>query len=519
MLIPNKEKRKLFEDPVCLKIGTNQLSFRIKTKPMNKPSFILRIILLVLFVLGITPQITKSQSTSIQNKFIEWQKTPELAHTSICVNVTDNQTGEEIIGTSPQVSLVPASIFKVITTATALDVLGPDFRFNTQLSYSGILRNDTLLGDLQIIGGGDPTLNSSYFPENGSVIEKWLDAIRQKNIKVITGNLIVDGTAYESQGISDTWAWEDLGCAYGAGTSGISFCDNMFEIHLSSEKIAEKPTQIVKIIPEIPNLEIQNEVLSSDIDGDHSCIFGRAEENKRIIRGTIPKNKTDFVINASTPNPAALLANELRKKLSGNGIIISGQSLFGKAKSGENQSTLISLIQSPSLREIIKVTNYESVNLFAEHFLKQLAFQKNGLGTIKDGCKIITEFWKEKGLDMNGFFMTDGCGLSRFDGVTARQMVDVLRYMKTQSAYSDDFIQSLPSAGNGTLSAFRPEDFPNQCLHAKSGSMTRVRCYAGYLTTTSGRQLSFAIMLNNFSCNSSEAGKKIRELLIELRKM
>jgi len=91
--------------------------------------------------------------------------------------------------------------------------------------------------------------------------------------------------------------------------------------------------------------------------------------------------------------------------------------------------------------------------------------------------------------------------------------------MKTRSAYSEDFYQSLPAAGGGTLSRFSQQDFPNECLRAKSGSMTRVRSYSGYLTTISGRQLSFAIMLNNFSCSQSEAFRKIEEILVELRKL
>jgi len=129
------------------------------------------------------------------------------------------------------------------------------------------------------------------------------------------------------------------------------------------------------------------------------------------------------------------------------------------------------------------------------------------------------QFWKEKGLDITGFFMNDGSGLSRFNAVTASQMVSILNYMKTKSLYSTDFYQSLATVGNGTLTVFNSDNFPGQCLRAKSGSMTRVRCYAGYLTTVSGRQLSFAIMLNNFSCSQSEVFRKIEELLGELRKL
>ena len=153
------------------------------------------------------------------------------------------------------------------------------------------------------------------------------------------------------------------------------------------------------------------------------------------------------------------------------------------------------------------------------HLLKHLAWNRNGLGTTDDGCKFIQQFWKEKGVDLNGFFMNDGSGLSRFNAITAGQMISVLNYMKTKSKYSAEFYQSLATVGKGTITYFNAEDFPNQCLRAKSGSMTRVRCYAGYLTGISGRELSFAIMLNNFSCSQREAIRKIEEVLIELRKL
>ena len=459
----------------------------------------------------------QSALNSIQQKITAWQTSAGLANASIGITVSDNLTNEKLIESKPQLSLVPASILKTITTATALEVFGPDFRFQTTLSYSGTVRNDTLFGDLQIMGGGDPTLGSKYFPDSNPFLEEWVKALQANHVKVITGNLILDATIYEPQMIPNTWIWEDIGNYYGAGASGISIYDNLYEIHLKSESEADQPTQIIRIVPEIPNLELTNEVLSSDLNSDQAYVFGSPEENRRVIRGTIPKNRSDFVVKASVPNPAALLASEFRRKLSGSGISVSGATKYEKVKT--EPSIQLSVIQSPPLRDIIRVTNHESVNLFAEHFLKHLAFQKSSLGTTKDGCKFVVQFWKDKGLDMNGFFMNDGSGLSRFNAITASQIVSVLNYMKTKSAYSEDFYQSLPAAGDGTLSKFSQQEFPNECLRAKSGSMTRVRSYAGYLTTISGRQLSFAIMLNNFSGSQSEAKRKIEEILVDLRKL
>jgi serine-type D-Ala-D-Ala carboxypeptidase/endopeptidase (penicillin-binding protein 4) len=480
---------------------------------MNRHKFLIGLLLMLISICG-TAQI---KTTEIRDKIAVWQNSTALSHAEIGISVSDNQTGEMLIQTDPQLSLAPASILKLVTTATALEVFGPEFKFSTYFSYSGTIRNDTLFGNLQIIGGGDPTLGSDYFPENKEFLDIWIKALKERNIKSVKGTLVLDASIYDSELIPNTWIWEDIGNYYGAGASGISVFDDLYEIHLKSSPEAGKITQIIRISPEIPNLNLKNEVLSSDINSDQAYVFGSPMEYNRTIRGTIPKNQSDFVVKASVPNPAEILSNEFRKRLLENRISISGIAKYEKTKPA--QSNQLSVIQSPPLKDIIKVTNHESVNLFAEHLLKHLAYQRTGLGTTKDGCKFIEQFWKDKGLDMSGFFMNDGSGLSRFNGITASQITGVLTYMKTKSKFSDDFQQSLASVGNGTLTVFNPNSFPDDCLHAKSGSMTRVRCYAGYLTTISGRQLSFAVMLNNFSCSQSEATKKIEELLLELRKM
>lgn len=483
---------------------------------MSKPNSLLKIFSFSLFILWVTLTNAQNPITSIQQRISAWQNTSAFANASICLAVSDNQTGEALLKSEPQLSLEPASIMKTVTTATALETLGPDFRFETVLSYSGTIRNDTLFGDLQIIGGGDPTLGSKYFPENNHFLEDWTKALQSKNIRIIIGNLVMDASIYEQQSIPGTWIWEDIGSYYGAGASGISVYDNMYEIHLKSGNEAGQPTLVTRIVPEIPNLDLQNEVLSSDLNSDQSYVFGSPMESRRIIKGTIPKGKCDFVLDASVPDPAALLATTFRKKLSSTGISISGETKSEKAKPASVQ---LSVNQSPVLSDIIRVTNHESVNLFAEHLLKHLAFKQYGLGTTKEGCNLVVQFWKDKGVDMTNFFMNDGSGLSRFNAVTASQMVNILNYMKNQSKYSSDFYQSLATTGNGTLTVFKNENFPNQCLRAKSGSMTRVRCYTGYLTTISGRQLTFAILLNNFSCNQQEAIQKIEDLLVDLRKL
>lgn len=469
-----------------------------------------------LFFAGLVCSAGAQQPTNaLKQLFSEWQTSRELAYASIGLAVSSLNSGEMLFRSEPQLSMAPASVLKTVTTATALEIFGPEYRFTTRLSHSGIIRNDTLFGDLQVIGGGDPTLGSKYFPETQSFLKEWTKTIQSLKIRHIRGNLVFDAGIYEQQIIPNTWIWEDLGNYYGAGACGLTVFDNLYEIHLNSPAAADQPTKITGISPEIPNLDLKNEVLSSDINSDQAYVFGSPLETKRIIRGTIPKNKPDFVVKASVPDPPALLASLFRKELERNGISISGENKFEKATAGEP----VVETNSPPLSEIIRVTNYESVNLFAEHLLKHLAWKAYGLGTTKGGCKFIEQFWKGKGLDLSGFFMNDGSGLSRFNAVTPVQLVQVLNYMHNQSPYSSAFESSLPTAGNGTLYLFNSTDFPGDCLRAKSGSMTRVRCYAGYLNTVSGHQLSFVFMLNNFACTQTEAIRKIKDALFKLRQL
>lgn len=448
-----------------------------------------------------------------------WSRQNMLANATIGIYLQDAATGEVLGSFNPRLSLIPASTLKILTTAAALEILGPDYRFSTRLGINGTVRNDTLTGDLIILGGGDPALGSKYFREHylkDHFLKVWADSLSASNIHYVNGNLITDATIYDDQTIPVTWIWEDMGNYFGAGTSGLSVYDNTCEIHLWSPPAAGKPTRIISITPVIPGITFDNRVVSSDDQRDLAYVFGSPLDSARVIRGTIPKGKKDFMIRASVPDPARLLACEFRNMIGTKGIRIAGGIRDQKSRDAESMVTR-STIFSPPLVDLVNVTNHESVNLFAEHLLKHLAYLETGQGTTAEGTRIITDFWKSKGIDTRGLFMCDGSGLSRFNAITTRQMVQVLAYMKNKSPYGDLFYSSLPTVPNGTLVYFDPKNFPDYCLHTKSGSMTRVRCYAGSLKTASGKLILFAVFLNNFSCSQSNAISLIEKLLVGLR--
>lgn len=478
------------------------------------PRYAIFTLMLCLSVLFATAQ----EKEAIQRAFNRWSKSDVLQHTTIGFYALDARTGEVLGSSTPQLSMAPASTLKLLTTGAALELLGANYRFETKLAYSGYIQSDTLHGDLVIVSGGDPALGSKYFKDYKpyqNFVGNWASDIGNLGIKCITGNLIVDTSIYDTQSIPDTWIWEDMGNYYGAGTFGLSAYDNTYEIHFSSPALAGEQTQLLYTLPALPYIDFDNQVLSSDENRDKAFVYGSPIDTKRIIRGTIPKNRHDFTVKASIPNPPLLVGSQFMQELGLKQIELSGDIRCDIYQKPESLIT-VSVVESPRLSEIVDVTNHESVNLFAEHILKQIAFETTGLGTTETGIDLVTEFWEQHGMDTDGLFMEDGSGLSRFNAITPSQMGFVLNYMKNKSLNSDVFFKSLPTVPNGTLWYFNPGYFPNNALRAKSGSMTRVRCFAGELKTRSHQDILFAIFLNNFSCSQNQAIKSIEKLLVEI---
>ena len=214
-------------------------------------------------------------------------------------------------------------------------------------------------------------------------------------------------------------------------------------------------------------------------------------------------------------HPEELLAEAFLHHLAKAGIFITGAVKFEKANPEKFQAVYIQ--ESPKLKDIIIVLNHESVNLFAEHLVKQLAAEKDGVGNRQTGIEIIKDFWNSKGIDTDALFMEDGSGLSHFNAVAPEQFTKMLDYMYNRSENSTVFIASLPKSGNGTLSGFDMTFFPGNTLHAKSGSMTRVRCYTGYLKLDSGQTAAFSIMVNQFAGTHAQLITNIQYLLHEIK--
>ncbi|SHI62278.1 D-alanyl-D-alanine carboxypeptidase / D-alanyl-D-alanine-endopeptidase (penicillin-binding protein 4) [Tangfeifania diversioriginum] len=440
-------------------------------------------------------------------------------HATAGIHIVDLSSGEEVYALNSDKLMIPASTMKLVTSAAALQILGPDYRFQTKIGYTGEIVDATLQGDLVVIGGGDPALGSEYFTTHyyqPNFLQSWAEQVNAAGIKRVEGNLVLDGSLYDSEKIPPKWIWEDIANYYGAGASALTAYDNLFRITFRSPRKANQPTEIVAVYPKVGGLTFKNEVLSSNINRDRAFVFGSPLDGKRVIRGTIPKNRSAFTIKASNPFPEQMLADNLWQQLNNAGIFISGNVVFKKVSAHKFQNIYIQ--ESPQLAEIVRVLNIESVNLFTEHLVKQIAVETNEIGNREDGLQQITDFYRKNNFDTNQIVMEDGSGLSHFNLVTPQFFTHLLSYMANSEQIFPVFENSLPSAGEGTLYQFDPENFSEESLLAKSGSMTRVRCYAGYLTANSGKKLAFSFMFNHFSGSHSELINLLGDIFIALKK-
>jgi len=472
------------------------------------------------FMLVFAFAMSYGQKHSFDDVISKFVSDKDFKGASIGIALIDLETGKLVGSHQRETILIPASVMKIFSTSAALDQLGPDYRFKTVLSYSGSIENGTLKGDLIVKGQGDPTLGSSKI-NNGSLdqlLAEIVKAIKALSITNIEGRIIVDGSFYGTTSVSPHWNWADLGNYYGGGAWGINVADNEFSITFKqSSQLGESPA-IIKIEPSIPGMTLLNEVKSGPANsGDNAYIFGAPYQSERIVRGTIPLGKGLFTIKGSMPDPARFLSQTLRDHLLNNGIKILGDAVTDRDITLQRESDLtpIKTLLSPELREIIKVINKHSNNLYAESLFRMIAQSKESDAAMESN-KVMEKWMKSFTGDEQPVWFYDGVGLSRSNGVSAYQTA-LLLYRMTQKPYFQNFSESLASPGEeGTFRNIFKDMPPRSSFKGKSGSIQRVRSYAGYLEHMNGKKYAFAVICNNFDANYSGMTKKLERLIYEL---
>lgn len=458
---------------------------------------------------------------------VKWLlQAPYMRGASFSLVVKDVQEGRTVYCYDTDRLQSPASVLKTVATATALEILGEDYRYPTALEYDGILENGTLEGNLYIKGSGDPSLGSSHFAlGQNKFLSTWIAALQKAGIKHITGSVISDESIFDTEGVSIKWLREDMGNYYAPGSYGISIFDNMYKLSLQTGAAGTRPV-LKGTEPDIPFIRFKNYLKAAPVSSDSAYIIGAPLDDVRYLYGVLPANREAYVLKGDIPDPALYLARYLTDQLQQKGIRVDGSPSCYRIEVEENrwkkgERKEIVTTYSPTLREIASICNHVSHNLYADALVKTVGLQykprrNEMISSFGRGVQVVKEYWEKKGLDVFPLRMNDGSGLAPADKVSAGFMGELLVYMATESAVSDAFIASLPQAGiEGSVRNFLKGSKLQGKAHLKSGGITGVRSYAGYITKD-GKTYAVAVFSNNYSCPMSRMTRALEKLLLQL---
>ncbi len=461
--------------------------------------------------------------STAQSDFEVWLKQPVLHNASVSILGIDASTGDTLFEKDAERSLTPASVMKLFSTATALEMLGRDFKFKTEIAYSGSIDSQgNLHGDIYIVGYGDPCLGAERFAElylkPVHFIDTWAKAIKDAGIKKVNGAIVGDPSAFCFPFQYGSWLYEDVGNYYAAPLSGLSIFENLYKLHFVTGFFDGDSTRLLGSEPEISGMTFTNKVVSATKGGDQSYIFGGAECNHKIIKGSLPVKQSKFTIKGSIPNPPLYAAERLCDALTKANISVGKPPRALDEQEQRPPLKTIYTTWSPPLKRICDATNLWSLNLYADHLAIQCAVNQNK--TAIEAGVVLLDFWKTKGMNTRGLKIVDGSGLSVFNTVNAGHLVYLLHYMKKKSALAEVFETTLPVAGkSGTLSRYCVYGSGKERIKAKGGSMTGVRSMAGYANTKSNKQIIFAVIINNYDESNGEIRKTLEDLLNMIAEM
>lgn len=432
-----------------------------------------------------------------------------LRHASAGVAVMRLDSGTIVASNLLNQAITTASTMKTVTSSIALEQLGGDFKFETKVYLRGTVHDDTLEGDIVVVGGGDPTLGSRHFPANPSIINEIVQALQSQGIKCVNGRVVADESIYPYPPYSIHWDVGDLAWDYGAAVHALNYCDNEAHVSFSVDKWGRFSSFTTK--PQLNSVEVINKMRfsKSNTDIDFALEYGRPT---LVLMGPVGPGK--HALTFSNPAPANLLIDNITQTLRRKGITVKEDDISFPAKP---QRSLLITHYSPELTDIIQSLLARSDNMFTHALLRAVAVRDpmwRGVNLDQTGVSAVRRWLKSKGIDSDALFMRDGSGLARAGKASPLMFVQMLRYMRDRQYNGKRLCDLMPKAGT-RIGSLLPSSGLSQNIVIKSGSMTDVQCFVGYYPANNP-EYAFAVLVNNYDCQRKELKNHIDKLLINL---
>jgi D-alanyl-D-alanine carboxypeptidase/D-alanyl-D-alanine-endopeptidase (penicillin-binding protein 4) len=456
---------------------------------------------------------------AIQSKIAQFLQRPGNRATDWGIEILDPTANKVLLAVNADKTFQPASVVKVITTAAALEKLGPDFRFKTRVFTNGaVLPDGTVAGDLILVGRGDPNLDDPYRElMNKPALQDLAEKLHAAGIRRVRGNVIGDDSYFDSA-YSKGWTAQDLRSVYGAPISALTINNNVFWVSARATK-ANKLVS-VSVYPETSYFRISNKGVTG-ARRSRRTLHARLLPGTRTIAlsGVLPARQS-FSQYILLEKPAEVAAAMFKEHLQKQGIAATGQ--VESVRRGELPQSaraswrMLAEYESVPLIRALEIINKRSQNLHAEMLLRTLGAEFRGQGTDSAGIEVVEDFLVESGIEIDKVRLNDGSGLSRNNLVTPRFQTALLKYLLTRP-YFDLFLNTLAVSGtDGTLKHRLASREMKGSIHAKTGTLRGVSNLSGYMTTKSGHNLVFSIFTSKSTGRVKRTIDEICSLFVNL---
>lgn len=438
---------------------------------------------------------TASRTSSGQN-LDQVLADPALNGATVSLMVRDARSGSTLYQHNPRTRLIPASNLKLLTTAAAMDVLGPRYRFSTLLLSNGTRQGERLSGNLYLRGLGDPTTQFADYQVLAA-------QLASQGVRQVQGDLVFDDSWFDAERLGVDWAQDDESTYYGAQISALTVSPNTDFDAGTLLVTAKAPTAVgqpvtVVVSPPTDYVQLSNRAVSGT--GNSYGITRQHGTNLLQLSGALAPGKQSRQW-VSVWEPTQLVANLFEQALAQQGIQVLGRRVIGGATPAT--ATVVAEHQSAPLQDLITPLLKLSNNNMSEALLKAMGRKTANAGTAAAGVAAVAGFMQRQGLDPATLSQVDGSGLSRRNLVSSQNLTDLLLAAAKQPWF-DAWYNALPIAGNadrmtgGSLRYRLRGTAAQNNLHAKTGSMAGVSSLSGYITDAKGRRLVFSMVSNNY---------------------
>ncbi|HZP18206.1 MAG TPA: D-alanyl-D-alanine carboxypeptidase/D-alanyl-D-alanine-endopeptidase, partial [Terriglobales bacterium] len=429
---------------------------------------------------------------------------PDLSHGFWGIEIRSLTRGKVLYSLNADKLFTPASNTKLFTTAAALALIGPDYKFRTTVETNGSLdKYGRLTGDLVLVGRGDPNLSGRELPYNMRtqrdadpvrVLERLADELVQKGVKYVDGDVVADDSYFAFERYGEGWSQDDLVWPDGAPVSALTVNDNVVFVNiLPGARAGDKA--FVSVTPFADYYTIDNRVITTPAGSGRKIYINREPGSTTLtLWGTMPMDDAGVNEGLAIEDPAQFAANLFRHLLEVRGIAVYGKErtrhtelatlstfttvVIASSRGGDERSLtspsgplVLGDYQSAPLLEDIQVINKVSQNLHAEILLRLLGREKGTGGTVQAGLEVLRGFLNNAGISGDDYVFYDGSGLSRQNLVTPHAVVEMLRYAAAQP-WGQQYRDSLPVAGvDGSLADRLKDIDPAAHVYGKTGSL------------------------------------------------